>query len=151
MKISTLGLLLSFVSACAAKPTQEAAPAGKVTREAPGDVISMQADVEAGPPNAENVIVTNEAVLSCLVSGVPKDDPGFTTHVQARLPEGRPVGITVDGGSPALRGCLKGAVAQLRFEGGGKILKVHLGRAGALGLKGKPFDLPAARAPKKFE
>lgn len=146
-----LTLILSVLCACAAKPTRENASQSKVTREAAPEPIELQADVEAGPAGAEGAIITNDGVLRCLSEGVQPGDYAFASHVQAKLVDGRPTGVSVDGGSPALRGCLKGAFGQLKLEGGGKVLKVHLVRAGQLGLKGKSFRLPAPGGPKKFE
>ena len=146
-------VLLFCVSACSAKPTREDTPAasGKVTREAAPEFIEMQADVESGPTDTEAAILANDTVLHCLAEGVPLADPNFATHVQAKLIDGRPKSVAVDGGSPTLRACLKSAFGQLKLSGPGKILKVHLARAGALGVKGKPFRLPPPPAPKKFE
>jgi hypothetical protein len=126
----------------------QAAPAGKVTREEVSNSVELQVELEAGPTGSDMDVIMSPGILECLRQGFDPKDLQFAVHMQGRISGGKLSSPSVDGGNPAQRACLKAELARLSFAGG-KIFKMHISREGG-GPGSKSFILEL-KGPKKFQ
>lgn len=163
MNYKHLALALFFVCcACESKPVKPREPgaaganaaAVKPTREGQESVISieLQAELLNGPASAESTLLTAEPVLECLRQNIDPNNMQFSVHLQGKLDgKGKLIKPSADGGSPALKACMKTALNAVTFESGpNSVVKMHISRGVIGGPKMKGFVLEM-KALKKFE